>query len=116
MTLALTIKVVRDRRGFCLGSILIKNHLPFPLVLRRHFESCFAFHLFNPPPTFLDYEDRKTLLHIPISDPQHLLDLLQALVHSQHMVIHDEIRLAGRERVQDNIRSKFFTQQIVKLL
>jgi hypothetical protein len=32
------------------------------------------------------------------------------------MIIPDEIRIARRERVQDNICSKFFAQQTVKLL
>jgi hypothetical protein len=32
------------------------------------------------------------------------------------MIIPDEIRIARRERVQDNICSKLFAQRIVKLL
>jgi hypothetical protein len=116
MTLALTAKTVRGRRSFFLGSVLIRNYRPFALVLKRHFRSRFAFHLFNFISTFLDHEVRRTLLHLFISDPLHLLELLQALVYSQHMIIRDEIRITRNERIQDNICSKLFPQRTVKLL
>jgi hypothetical protein len=109
MTLELTAKTVRCRRSFCLGSVLIRNYLSFVLVLKRHFGSHFVFRPFNPVFTFFDHEDRRTLIHLSIGDPQHPLKLLQDFIHSQHMIISDEITITGRERIQDNICSKLFT-------
>ena len=86
MTFAIKI-AVRVSRNIYLGSVLIKNLLPFAFVLWSHF--LFTFLIF--PPTFLDHEDMRALLNVVICDPQHLLELLQALIHPMYMEVHDEL-------------------------
>ena len=76
-----------------MGVFAIGTNFPLPLYLIAIFPFCFL----DLPPTFLDHEDMRAILDVVIGDPQHPLELLQALIHPMLMEVHDELRIAGRK-------------------